>query len=523
MPELQALRADHARSVLDFELANRAYFAAFVSDRGDDYFQHFTEQFDALLAAQVAGAAAFYVLLAEDGSVMGRFNLELVGDGTAKLGYRVAENVSGQGVATSTVLALCRLASKQHGVRTITAAAARANAGSQRVLLKAGFVATGPADPSDLGGKPGTWYQRELTKRAEDVAADFRWQAGDCRALGSAMYGALLDRCADDLMAGGPTASVLAGHFGYRRRDVLPLRLLAGVHSVVLTGRAPGLAAFYPSTGGHPHGGDQLLWNRFRSVLSEQRDPIRSWLGHAPQTNEVGRGAALAGGLAYIAGESSLPVRLVEIGASAGLNLRADRFRIAGDAGTRGPMSSPLVLRHAWQGAAPPQSTADVVARVGVDIAPIDPTTAAGRLRLKAFVWADQPDRHARLDAALEIAADVPAGVIADDAVDAVRQLTLVEGTWTVLWHSVFRQYLDAGQRTRLEAAITALGRRATATARFAHLTLEPEPTSSSRSFPVVLTTWPGGRRRTLATAPAHGLPVTWLADAALGRFSRGL
>ena len=162
MPELQRLRADHAPAVLAFELANRGYFAASISDRGDEFFDQFAERHSALLAEQEAGIGAFYVLVAEDGSVLGRFNLYDLADGTAKLGYRVAQHVAGRGVATATVGELCRLAAARHGLRTLKAATARTNAASQKVLTKAGFVPAGPADPADLGGKQGTWYQRHL-------------------------------------------------------------------------------------------------------------------------------------------------------------------------------------------------------------------------------------------------------------------------------------------------------------------------------------------------------------------------
>ena len=161
MPELQRLHAGHAPGVLAFELANRAYFVASVSDRGDEFYDQFTERHSALLAEQEAGICVFYVLVAEDGSVLGRFNLYHLEDGTAKLGYRVAQHVAGRGVATATVRELCRLAAR-HGLRTLRAATARENAASQKVLAKAGFVPVGPADPADLGGKPGTWYQRDL-------------------------------------------------------------------------------------------------------------------------------------------------------------------------------------------------------------------------------------------------------------------------------------------------------------------------------------------------------------------------
>jgi [ribosomal protein S5]-alanine N-acetyltransferase len=162
VPELQRLHAGHAPAVLAFELANRAYFAAFISDRGDEFFDQFTDRHAALLAEQEAGIGAFYVLVAEDGSVLGRFNLVFAGDDTAELGYRVAQHVAGRGVATATVRELCRLAAARHGLRTLKAATARENAASRKVLTKAGFIPVGPAGPADLGGKTGTWYQRDL-------------------------------------------------------------------------------------------------------------------------------------------------------------------------------------------------------------------------------------------------------------------------------------------------------------------------------------------------------------------------
>ena len=162
MPELQRLDGGHAPAVLAFELANRAYFAASISDRGDDFFDHFADRHRALLADQEAGRCACYVLVAEDGSVLGRFNLQRIEDGSAELGYRVARDVAGRGVATATVLELCRLAAARHGLHTLRAATSHENGASQKVLTKAGFVPAGPAGPADLGGKEGTWYRRDL-------------------------------------------------------------------------------------------------------------------------------------------------------------------------------------------------------------------------------------------------------------------------------------------------------------------------------------------------------------------------
>jgi [ribosomal protein S5]-alanine N-acetyltransferase len=92
--------------------------------------------------------------------VLGRFNLYRLYDGTATLGYRVAERVAGRGVATAAVAELCQLAVSQHGLRELRAATSGANVASQKVLTNAGFVPAGPADPADLAGKAGTWYQR---------------------------------------------------------------------------------------------------------------------------------------------------------------------------------------------------------------------------------------------------------------------------------------------------------------------------------------------------------------------------
>ena len=159
MPELQRLRAGHAPAVLAFERANRAYFATLISDRGDAFFDHFSEQYHALLAQQEAGTCALYVLVGEDGTVLGRFNLYDLKDGTAELGYRVAQQVAGRGVATAAVEELCRLAAARYGLRTLWAATTYDNVASQKVLAKTGFVPAGPAEP---GGRPGSWYQRDL-------------------------------------------------------------------------------------------------------------------------------------------------------------------------------------------------------------------------------------------------------------------------------------------------------------------------------------------------------------------------
>jgi hypothetical protein len=370
---------------------------------------------------------------------------------------------------------------------------------------------------SGLGSRDGTRAAivaavdtSELTGSAAGRCADqLRSQAQACREIGSPLYGDLLFRAADDLLSGGPVAGVLAGHLGAPPSSVLALRMLGGAHALALSGLAPELAAWYPSAGGtaDPAAGSPHAWAALRRTLADERDTIRHWLERPPQTNEVGRAAALLGGLLHVTAQQRLPVRLVEVGASAGLNLRADRFCVLGDTGRYGDPRSPVVLRHGWQGLAPPAGRVEIIERTGGDLAPIDPASREGRLRLSAYVWPDQAERLARLRGALVIAGQMPADLRAESATATLARTALAPGTWTVVWHSIFRQYLNDAERAELADGVAQLGRAATPKARFAYLYLEQ---SRAGGCPVTLATWPGGRREVLGTAPPHGIPVRW-------------
>ncbi len=355
-----------------------------------------------------------------------------------------------------------------------------------------------------------------MTAREESpeqrTARILRTQALHCEQFGSALYAGLLSRAADDLLAGGPVAAVLDGHLADPGRSALALRMLGGIHALVLTGQATELAMFYPSAGGtaDPGEGARLAWPALREVLDGHRDEIRTWLPRPPQTNEVGRGAALAGALCHLVAEADLPVRLVEIGTSAGLNLRADQFWISGAGVAFGPPSSPVRMPGAWRGSPPPVSQPLVISRTGGDLAPVDPVSERGRLLLLAYVWADQACRLERLRGAFEVAEHVPAELRQESAAETIAKIGVEPGTWTVLWHSIFQQYLDASQLRELADGVARLGATASESARFGHVTLElvkPGPDT-----PVEVTTWPGPTRRVIGAALPHGIPVTWTA-----------
>lgn len=326
------------------------------------------------------------------------------------------------------------------------------------------------------------------------------------------MYAELLDRAADDLDTGGVTASVLAGHENDPGPSALALRLAGSVHRLVLKGRAEALAAFYPSVGGtwELRGG----WAAFADLLGSQRDEVRRWLASPPQTNEVGRAGALMGGLLRVGESSRLPVRLFEIGSSGGLNLNVDRFGYTDDQDRLlGAEAAGLVLRGAWRGRAlQPWSDLEVVERRGSDVMPVDVGTVEGRITLTSYVWPDQLDRHQRLAQALRIAAEHPVDVRHQDAVSFVRDIELVDGTTTVLWHSVMWQYLSHADQEAVTARVQELGAAARASSPFAHLFLEPtrRTPGADHEFLVMLRLWPPGERRILGRSVGHGIPTTW-------------
>jgi hypothetical protein len=347
---------------------------------------------------------------------------------------------------------------------------------------------------------------------SERLARLVRQQAEACDVLGSPLYGDLMRRAADDVLDGGVVATVLAGHEDDPGPSAVTLRLFGAVHRLVLAGRVPELARYYPSAGGVADAA--RAWPALRRVLVEHTAEIRGQLEQAPQTNEVGRAAALMGGLLHVAAATGLPVRLYEIGASAGLNLRADHFRYSFDGGPGwGPQDSPVALRNAWTGVLPPLG-ADlrVVERRGCDLHPVDPAGPDAWLRLASYLWPDQTDRFARLRGALEIARQIPAELVRLPAGQFVAQVVPVTGSVVVLWHSVMWQYLGRDEKARIDDELGRLAAESGRDAPVAHLAFEPRRTGLDGrwAFLVTLTLWPGGRERVLGEAPPHGVPTDW-------------
>ncbi|ACU34775.1 DUF2332 domain-containing protein [Actinosynnema mirum] len=355
------------------------------------------------------------------------------------------------------------------------------------------------------------------------LAELFRQSARDC-AGASPLTSTLLAAASADLDSGGPTKRVMANAEWARAGDVPALRFAAAVHRVVLEGRAPALAAHYPTVGGSPELG--ALWADARGVVEEHADELRALVDTTTvQTNEPGRSGPLFGGLhtatalaAAAAGRRTpFPVRLLEVGASGGLNLRPHRIAYLHGDRVLGDPSSPLRLDTGWSGE--PEGDLDrplrLVGRGGCDPNPVDVSTVDGRRHLLSFVWPDQRERWARLGAALDLAAVDPVPVRRAPASEWLgEQLARPErDVLTVVWHSIVWQYASAAERAAGRAVLASAAERATAAAPLALLVFESRrghDPALPYEFQLLLKLWPAGRSLRLGAGGPHGTPFTW-------------
>ena len=334
-----------------------------------------------------------------------------------------------------------------------------------------------------------------------------REQANTCNAFGSPLYGDLLECAAREVEGGGNLLfDLIAPHDAPSGRSgALALRLMAAVHRLVLTGRAPALMPHYPSVGGS----QPNAWAAFASVVADQRDLLVPLIALPCQTNEVGRAAALAFGFFEIAAATGLPLQLLELGASAGLNLRWDQYRYGGGGASWGHQESQVDLVGLWKEAPPTLTEIRVVERRGCDPRPVDPTTAEGRLSLEASIWADQTERFARLRGALDVARQIPVSVDQESADTWLpRQLAVTRsGVASVVFHSIVQEYFSDETRNAVFACLTEAGSRATPDAPLFWLRLEPVSDVDLR-YAVTLTSWPKGEERIVAWSGPHGSDV---------------
>jgi hypothetical protein len=340
-----------------------------------------------------------------------------------------------------------------------------------------------------------------------DIVRGLRGQALACRSMGSEFTARMLEQAAERV--DGVVAPLLApwasADLKQMLNDAAPLRLVAAIHDLALSGEDAALSEAYAALDA------ARAWSAAEALIPTHRARLARFMEHEPQTNEVRRCIALLGGFLEVARATGLPLRCFEVAASAGLNLSWDAYRYELAAAHWGDPASKIRIDTDWQGGPPPlDAKVAVIERAACDRRPTDLTDPEQRRRLLSYYWPDQTERLARIRAAIEHT--VASGVRVDeaDAVDWVRSRVRPQaGAATVVYHSVVWSYLSAERRAAFTDAMAELGAAATPDAPFAWLSKEPSA-ADYMTMEVRLRLWPGGEDRLIAECQPHAAWVRW-------------
>lgn len=237
------------------------------------------------------------------------------------------------------------------------------------------------------------------------------------------------------------------------------------VHALLLAGTNHELARYFPSIVGDaarpPDEAGPALVDFCARHASQLAALIETRL---VQTNVVKRALALRIGMAAIARREPRPVHLIEIGASAGLLLRFDRYGYTLGGRHLGDRASPVQIESEWRGPSqvPDLDRLPALASVqGIDLNPLDARDPDDRRWLEALVWPENRHEAALLHHALKIVADDPPPILAGDAIDVCPRVaaSLPPGEPRVVFHAVTRLHIPVERLPLFDAAIASLGR----------------------------------------------------------------
>jgi hypothetical protein len=291
------------------------------------------------------------------------------------------------------------------------------------------------------------------------------------------LYAELCRRLADDPRV-ADVAPDLAWDF--------PLRLLGGLHYLVLAGQAS--------------------WDDVGGALERHRDFLARWTAEQDvQTNEVQRSWALLPGFLSLA--DGRPFDLLELGPSAGLNLMWDRYGYRYKTGEWGTGA----LELTGDDRTPPPAeifsrSVSVARRRGIDLNPVDVTTDHGARLLQSFVWADQTERLERLRRAIETVREDPPELMRGDYVESLPGLLADrrEGTQLVVFQTASTMYLDEGALARVRESLHNAARQEP----LVYLTTGRAPDDDG--FSLEVERYPDGNSDRLAVFDFHGEWLDW-------------
>jgi len=293
-----------------------------------------------------------------------------------------------------------------------------------------------------------------------------------------------------------------------------PNLLLGAVHYLLLGGVTHPLAAFYPSLSSSPDPGDAYpAFHRF--CLDHAADIRELLLTRRVQTNEVARCACLLPAFALVARQKpGAPLSLIEIGASAGLNLLWDRYGYDYDNGRRyGIPDSPLQIPCIWRGdilPPLPSPLPEAAFRVGIDLRPVDTSDSDAVLWLRALIWPEHHERVSRLQQALEIARTHRPEVIAGDALNLLPEIVVQAPRNTTLgiFHSLTIYQFTAEQRERLTSQLLELSMQRA----IFRIAFERDLRAEHPQLRLFSYTRGIAAEQVLANCSAHGRWLEWLA-----------
>ncbi|MBO9477476.1 DUF2332 domain-containing protein [Shimia sp. R11_0] len=336
-------------------------------------------------------------------------------------------------------------------------------------------------------------------------------QANSCEALDSPFMGRLLRLLAAHWPADTKLATRCAdfsGDIGPKGHS-LPLRIASGLHALVLQNADPALTNIYP-----PHASsDATFKTEILAALHRHDAFLCDWIRNTPQTNEVRRSAVLIAAAQLLAERFDLPLKLSELGASAGLNLMFEKFHLAVGTGY-GPQSD-VRLAPDWEGPLPPAATLKVAERLGVDLNPLDCHRADHALRLQAYLWADQAERLTRTRAAIAVH---DAQVDGGDAIDwlQTRLSTPETGMVHMVYSTVAWQYFPPEKQRQGTEILMQSGQQASPDAPLVWLSYEADDQTPGAA--VTLHLWTGNAPQVwhLGRADFHGRWIKWQGPARL-------
>lgn len=341
------------------------------------------------------------------------------------------------------------------------------------------------------------------------LQAAFLSQAESCEALDSPFMGRLLRLLAEHW----PEDTALAAKCATFEGDIspkghsLPLRIAGGLHALVLKSEDTGFSSVYP-----PNKSDDAdLLNAVLTALRTHNAFLTDWITHAPQTNEVRRSSVLIATAHLLADRFNLPIKLSELGASAGLNLMFDHFHL--DVGDGYGPQSKVALAPDWTGPLPPKADVTISNRRGVDLNPLNSADTEDALRLQSYLWADQEERLHRTQAAIALNT---AELDQDDAISWLerRLSTPKTGELHMVYSTVAWQYFPADRQNHGTTLMEAAGAQATEAAPLAWLSYEADDITHGAAL--ILRLWPGNHTIPLGRADFHGRWVEWHAPAKL-------